>query len=303
NDCSIRAPGLGWAVTQTGQLYAATSTCELDPNSPCCRSCGQIEATPPAGCDPLLADAACAAPQLDAEADPLNLRCFDQKRRFGMDFLFPTARYAVGLTKTTLCPFSIYGDADCDCDAARAADPRSPCTEEETGPVFSNPLYASSTTAERIRDPSFVHLAGIVGVPWQDLATDATLHSPSDLEFKTAEELTSSGIWNVILGNPSAGVPPTDPFMRESIEPRTGTNPITGNNLAPPESSPPWQNPINSHESLNPNGSDLQYACVFELLERRDCEAAAVAGRACECDPASLPETTENPLCQSPSGA
>jgi hypothetical protein len=53
-----------------------------------------------------------------------------------------------------------------------------------------NPLY------EAKRDPRRVYLLGIVCVPWQDLATDATLGDPSALELMTATDLSAKGRWD-----------------------------------------------------------------------------------------------------------
>ncbi len=296
NDCSIRVPGLGWAVTQSSRMFASTSACDTEPNSACCRSCGLQEASPPAGCTALAADPACSATRLSLQDDHPNVRCFDQKRRFGLDLLFPTARYSVGLKKATLCPFSPYGDGDCECEMARATNPNAAC---EPGPSYPNPLYSGTGSSGLIRDPSLVYVAGIVGVPWQDIATDATRDAEGQLQYKTAEQLTEEGIWDVILGNPATGAPPSDAFMRESTQPRSGTNPITGHNIAPPEAAQ-WANPINSHEYVVPNNGDLQFACVFPLPQSKDCPTVSAAGGGCDCDDEAVANL--NPLCQSGAG-
>ena len=93
------------------------------------------------------------------------------------------------------------------------------------------------------RDPRLVFLAGIVGVPWQDLATDATLNDPRSLELKQPSALNWS--WLVpsckvtadtaTLPRPLAMCEqwdltdqPDDPLLVESTAPRAGTNPATG---------------------------------------------------------------------------
>ncbi|MFT3771652.1 MAG: hypothetical protein QM820_40085 [Minicystis sp.] len=69
----------------------------------------------PPNCPP---DPGCAAsPTLSAQEDSVNLRCFDQKRRFGIDFLYPVDRYVQGLTSASvqdrlgnIVPNPIYSD-------------------------------------------------------------------------------------------------------------------------------------------------------------------------------------------------
>ncbi len=311
NDCSIKAKGLGWKVGQLSSpsVFAnATPACASDPNSPCCRACDTRETTPPSGCAPLSNEAPCQVSRR-ADDDPPNLRCFQQKARFGMDLLYPTARYAVGLRSPTLCPESIYDDADCSCAAAREraarlGQPEPPCSERETGPAQNNPLFLNlSGEAAASRDPSQVILAAIVGVPWQDIATPETLRDPAHLEYLDVERFNETipglGInrWQLILGDPLLNVPPADPFMRESVAPRSGENPLTRDPIVAATSLDPKASPINGHERTVDN-QDLQYACTFELATPRDCSRAS-ARVPCECSEARSPS---DPVCQPPSG-
>ena len=96
--------------------------------------------------------------------DNQNLRCFDHKRRFGMDFLYPTQRYVNALTK--------------------------PLVENRARQLVPNPIFVGETGNQRPK--SQVVLAGIVGVPWQDIATDASREGPN-LEYMNADELKNSG--------------------------------------------------------------------------------------------------------------
>jgi hypothetical protein len=138
-------------------------------------------------------------------------------------------------------------------------------------------------------------LAGIVGVPWQDIATSASLEGDG-LEYLDAEELDREGRWDLILGNPSENVPPNDPHMRESIAPRSGTNPLLGIPIAPATSQNPDENPINGHEQNVPLLDDLQYACTFELPTPRDC---AMAGTY-DCN--ANEQANNRSLCEYPNG-
>ncbi|WP_437669548.1 hypothetical protein [Sorangium sp. So ce131] len=270
NDCSIRDEGRNYLVAETRnafRLWRPRSECATNPNDPCCASCNQIV---PAGCP---ADPACTGPdgnaaRLTAAEDPLNLRCFDQKRRFGYDFLYPIERYTQALT--------------------------SPQVLNRDKELVPNPIFSDLDPSDgnsRVRGPQHVVFTGIVGVPWQDIARD-----PADIGdgLKNAAQLSeplASGAttWDVILGDPADYVPPQDPFMVESIAPRSGVNPITGDAITLPGSG---LNPINGSEYSIPASStgDLQYACIFPLLTSRSCDATSAS---CDCrDPSN-----DNPLC------
>jgi hypothetical protein len=316
NDCSLITNGQGWLVGKSsfgGQEFhmpPSVGVCATDPNSPCCRSCALSEVTPPSGCLPLANEPTCQAmASLPREADRLDLRCFHQKQRFGVDLLMPTARYAVGLRSRTLCPDSIYRDADCTCEMARTSAqrlnrPAPACTEKETGKPVPNPIFSNLTSEPAFeRDPSQVLLAGILGVPWQDIATPATLNDPAHLEYLSASELEQVdpklGVnrWQVILGDPLLGVEPLDPYMRESPTPRTGVNPVILAPIAAADSQNPLESPINGHER-DTVGFSLQYACTFPLSVAKDC--TQTTGAHCDCP--DDPTTPSDPVCQPPTG-
>ncbi len=319
NDCSIIDSGQGWLVGLLSQngipfyMPRATSACATDPNGSCCRSCASADT--PSGCTPVSSDPECQQGKaLSGEEDVPNLRCFDQKRRFGFDLLYPTSRYVVGLTSTVICPSSIYRDGDCSCQraielATARGQAAPPCTTAETGTPVANPLYSNlSGYAAFARDPSQVFLSGIVGVPWQDLATPETVADPTKLEYLTAGELaaidpvTGASRWDVMLGNPAAGVA-GDPFLIESVAPRSGNNPITMQAIMPPSTTSPTAT-INGHEVANALGANLQYSCIFPLQTARDCNSPG-AGQDppsdCDCTPDD-DDPFGNPLCQAPDG-
>ena len=237
NDCSTREGGQFFLSNQGGDpsapgkafhLPRARSECQTDPNGACCASCGQ---SPPPGCPPTSADPACNLPPPDNLTDPINLRCVDQKRRYGIDFLYPVERYTRGFTETIIV----------------ARD----------GSMVPNPLFKGN------RSPRLVMLTGIVGVPWQDLAVEPKVLATG---YKTASQLD----WSLLLGDPATGTPPGDPLLIESVAPRTGTSPTTGVALAPP-SSGPFANPVNGHERTIPLGDDLQNACIYPRPMPIDC--------------------------------
>src|SRR5690606_832551 len=91
--------------------------------------------------------------------------------------------------------------------------------------VFDNPIFRDSEASARSREPSQVMLTGLVGVPWQDVATDASIWDPDKMEQRSSYE-----VWNdtidfasnsVTRGDLLVGNPPLDPFLTPSIAPRT----------------------------------------------------------------------------------
>lgn len=292
NDCSIVDENVGWFVGATAsRMPLSTDVCASNPNDPCCRSCAQAESSPPSGCQPLSADTNCKKivgnakyAVWDAAGDSLNLRCYNQHQRFGFDLLYNTNRYVNALKSTTIAL-------------------------QSTGQVVTNPLYDSTGSSKPPRDPSLVFLAGIVGVPWQDIADDASLSDPKALTYLTAKELQDKNRWPVLLGDPHPAnggppVPPTDPFMIETTSPRMGTNPIVNVATSPASSTNPKANPINGHEQNIPDLDDLQYACIFPLQMPKEC---APNNTACDCSPDKAGKldkvvAANSPLCQGPNG-
>jgi hypothetical protein len=278
NDCSIRDDSVGWLLEGENTVLApATSQCATNPNDPCCRYCDQKEPNgPPKGCPALADDAACKAPRANG-TDSTNLRCFEQKRRFGFDLLYETSRYVNALTKTTLQ------------------------LQSTPGVSVKNPLFDAGASGKAPRDASLVFLAGIVGVPWQDIADDASLSGPG-LTYLTAKELNEKGRWRALLGDPSANPPvlPSEPFMVESTAARGGRNEIANVSVSSANSTNPRENPINGHERNIPKLDDLQYACTFPLKTPKAC-ANGDTNCDCSANPSgdSKAVVTENsPLCQ-----
>jgi len=283
NDCSIKEYGQFYFAAQQRDpanpaknfyLPRARSECATNPNDKCCRSCGQDQS----GCP---ADPGCTG-TLDAKTDDTNLRCWDQKRRFGIDFLYPVDRYVTGLT--------------------------SPLVPNRAGDMVPNPLFSDLNPADAdswVRDASLVMLTYVVGVPWQDVARD-----PFDAKkgFMRASELAMADAnghsrWDYLVGDPNNFVPPLDPHMIESDAPRTGTSPITGATLAPPAQAEGGPDAISGHEytpgttgGVQYAPDSLEYACIFPLPVPRDC--ADPGNLACDCtDPLN-----DNPLCASGAG-
>jgi hypothetical protein len=301
DDCSIREADWGWAAAQvTGLQLKSTSACETGgPNDPCCLSCLNLQAIP-SGCTPPAEDPNCAA----AADDPQNLRCWQQKRRFGADFLWPTERYSSALKNPTLCPKSNFPDWDCNCSMAKALGREDECVP---GEAVINPLFAPDPQTGLTRDPSLVFLAGIVGVPWQDITKPGATadhvylnYDELSQEVQGKSEPLGYDYWQLIVGDPKQDIAPRDPFMIDAVEPRQGSNPVTGDTLSPTNSLTAMANPINGHE-WNTANEDLQYACVFEL--EPDTVSTCVDGDlSCDCESRNL-TAQQKPLCQDATGA
>jgi hypothetical protein len=272
NDCSIVDEGYGWLVGRASPMYRSTSACLADPNDACCQSCGEATAAP--GCPAIATDAECQkGTTLSAQGDDdLNLRCWQQKRRFGFSLLYPLARYVSGFGGGTV--------------------------RTRAGELVANPLFHRDGVD---RDPSLFTLAVVGGVPWQDIATPASLTGDT-LQYLTAAELTAQKRWQVIVGDPEQYVEPTDAFMRESVDPRIGgKNPITGESIVAANSTDPTANSINGHEQLNVGSRDLQYACTFPLPEPIVCDPLRFDNnQGCDCFEEDL--SYNRPLCQPPGG-
>lgn len=259
NDCSIRGDSMGWLIglSQSGgrafTMPRATAACAANPNDPCCRSCATSEAAPPNGCTPLDVDPQCLinGGNLDnsatANEDQLNLRCYDQKRRFGFDLLYPIERYVSAL--------------------------RSEVVPNRLGDFVPNPLFSPA------RNSSLISFALIAGVPWQDISVDPP---GEELSYLSAAELEAENRWGLILGDPRANVPPQDPLLLETPNERSGISPLIGAALVPSSSQDPTANPGNGHEQTNIDNADLQFSCTFELPTPISC-----VDPSCDCGPGS----------------
>jgi len=288
NDCSVMEGGSvypfagdAWRLPTTGKHFTvASAACETNPNDRCCHSCAL---SAPDGCTDTCQRP--DSPEMPEEDDRSGVRCFEGKRRFGVDLLYPTDRYVAGLTQSLI-------------------------VNSHTGESTPNPLLAD-------RRPDLVFLAGIVGVPWQDVATDASLSDPSTLVYRTAEELAEvdadlgASRWELLLGRPGlpsdspacrpgngaappeecgqAPAPPLDPFLVESIAPRSGVHPLTSDPIVS-AGTDAWS-PINGHEYDNavdvsdydPTNNDLQYSCIFPLAASAVKADCTVSDTSCDC--------------------
>lgn len=187
DDCSVMDSGDAWKIGEA-EMARGTSVCASDPEDPCCRPCDALEEAPPPGCAPLTQDPNCQAPLFARGEAPINTRCWNQKARFGQEWLFPIERYTEALT--------------------------SPFIRSRRGALVENPLFVHGET------PDMVSVLLLSGVPWQLLTKPESHPEDEALSFLTPSELEANGVWAKILG--LAGAVPTDPHLVQSVSPRAG---------------------------------------------------------------------------------
>jgi hypothetical protein len=291
---------MGFPGSPTGAAPQGTIECARQdpdspattgPNDPNCTSCGFLQNDPNA--------LAARCPQdgangkmgyLDPNDDALNLRFFQQKRRFGVFAGYPVSRYVRGLTSASVPDRTTEHD-----DAGNYIG------DQDANAGCVNPLFAASLPTDPSADlchlarggrgPSFIHFVVIGGVPHQLLQVNPTdPNSPQKEALSTAD-------WKKILGNDPEhydfrGI---DFHMVESTEPRVDPSAqgwATASNC-PPTSADTCD--AMSGREWTTNKSDLQFACVFDLAQPKDCSQMKYAD-ACDCALNALDATSH--LCQ-----
>jgi hypothetical protein len=245
--------GTGWKfMDQNFAPPKAKPACADDPSSPDCGPSDQADTTEP--------------------EQQSNVRFHQPKRRFGVEPLFPMSRYVNGLGI----------DASGNPQAAPRVPNRDGEHENGAGRYLGttncvNPLFAAklpTSAGEELckllpgpRDPAMVFFAAITGVPSQLLHFD-----PTDAD---KSRLTDDD-WRLILGrDPLNGdFTGADPHMIESITPRAALKNKNGD-------------AINVRE-WDTRGNDLQYACTFDLKQKKRCTADSI----CDCKSGS-----DSPTC------
>ncbi len=264
NDCSVRSSGQGFlAIRNSPSLGNGTAKCAEDPNDPCCHSCNAVPSDETATCPGPEANG-CEGAAASDSYEAFNIRCHNQKQRFGIDFLRNPKIYSQGFTSTKVF------------DRANAEVP--------------NPLV----TADRGKEKVFV--VGILGVPWQSTASEQTLASANDLDLRREDETD----WNMFLGpNPTDGFNKESLGSREGA-----INPFTNETIGGPgtwNAINGHDRPMAANDGLD---DDLQYSCIFPLAEPRDCAAEGSGACDCSTetlpDGTVLDYATNNPLCLDP---
>lgn len=306
DDCSVMDGGSYYTRAEYGHLALdpdvvfrePSRTCSENPNDECCFSCG---ADVPSNCDAAECRRAGFVPRYE---DRHPLRCFDQKRRFGIDLLYPASRYVNGFTQ------------------AKVLSARS-------GKAFDNPLLrGAGQNAGQDRSQQKVVVVGLVGVPHLDVTDwSGQLLSSYDLRLPRGLPPDRFTGWDLVLGKPGrdaalrecggknpaedcgvAPVPPADPFMIQSVAPRPDAmmHPLASERILGPDSSH-W-NSINGHEvdtlvswpefypDNAPLADRLQFSSMGFLPSPEPC---AFGDGQCPC---AIPEM-KSPLCQRGPGA
>jgi len=247
-----------------GPRARGTRACEFTPAARECTSCVF------APTDPNCVD---RGGYYTSEEDPLNVRFHAMKRRYGVDPQFPLARYVDAFTK----PKVPLRDSEHDGKGGYVGKP------DCVNPLFAAhlPTNASDKLCELGRGPrskDLVFFAVIGGVPNQLLPASGKADAID---------------WTKILGrDPSRwdeeGI---DPHMIPSTAPRIGLPPPTAGDDADPIHGREW-------DTL---GGDLQYACTFDLYERKADGTVAPVQRTCAPGDATCNSdcdgTSDAPLC------
>jgi hypothetical protein len=234
--------GSGFQFANEAPMPRATEACERDPAGAACTSCA------------FQPDASCVAKgaAYSAAEDPMNLRFYRMKQRFGVDPQYPIQRYVDGFTKP-----KVPGRAK-EHDAAGRYAPSPDCT---------NPLFAarlpSAPTEERCklprgpRTPDLVYFALIGGVPNELLRSDDGKLDWTRLLGRDPSRWDESGI---------------DPHMSPSVAPRVGL---------PGPGAADDADPVHGREWTTA-GKDLQYACTFALFDQAGDGSIVPVQRACD---------------------
>jgi hypothetical protein len=268
------------------------------PNSPSCTSCAFAAGA---------ANFATRCPKdgmngangyLDPADDDLNIRFFHQKMRFGLFAGYPTSRYVRGLTQVTVP--DVNHEHDTGGNYIGDQDPQADCTN----PLFAATLPTDSTQElcrlqRGPRQPDLVYYAAIAGVPHQLLQA-----KPGDPECDAAmqpqncpqKSVLSASDWTHIMGQDPEHYDfrGADFHMIESTDPRTNNTSGWENTSQCPPGSPDNCDSINGREWTT-NKRDLQFSCVFQLTQPKDCTQTKYA-QACDCAPGALNSGTQ--LCQ-----
>lgn len=280
--------GQGYLFMQQGfNPSHGTNACASNPADPACVSCS--------------VDPSCTNGTYSSVYDwgkNLNLRHVHMRAKYGVDAQYPIERYVNGLTSSTV-PDRLGEYTDANGTPTLNYLGRNDCTN----PLFAGSLPDGSDLSAKAlcnlapgpRTPDLVFFAIIGGVPNQ------LLHfKPGDPQASAL----SAADWVRILGaDPQkydySGI---DPHMIEDYRDRTTvaypfrTDSSLTNSLSPSSSAPATPDPVSGREWVtdqpaSPNAHklpvDRQYACIFPLVNPRDCSAlpdgAQNNGGACDC--------------------
>jgi hypothetical protein len=284
------------------------------PNDPNCTSCAFLRSDPNFATRCPTDGANGVSGYLDPSDDTLNLRFYQQKRRFGVSSMYPTSRYVRALQTATVP--NVAHEHDSAGHYVGDQDANANCV---------NPIYAQDlpTTASQElcalkrgpRDPRVVFYTAIAGVPHQLLQSapgDGTCPAGANPADCPQKEALTAADWTRIMGKDPEHYDfrGADFHMIEDWNPRTGAGPLTESpwqasgvlvnlSVCPPVGGTPQGvacDPINGGEWA-PNKQDLQFACIFDLRPLfddvgKDCTDTRYQG-ACDCQANALNSGTQ----------
>lgn len=191
DDCSFRIDEVGRYGTDAGSpMPRPREECAGDPGHPCCVSC--IEATPvgcrgTGGCQlPGCQDPAACPENFHADADQNDRRwrCVDSKRRFGLDLLYPPARYVSGFTQWLINPRRL----DLAPDGSEDDVENRLVAEHEVHLLMIGPVdWEVLARRNAVGDPDLVHGLDPEGTPRGG--------------YQSVDELRSSGAWDPLVAD------------------------------------------------------------------------------------------------------
>ena len=297
--------GTSWVFEDRPVLALPTTDCAANPNSATCTSCeiiannGQLAAHPE--CQQTGAPTSFATystnPQPNDPDNP-NVRFARMKQRFGIDPQYPVSRYLNGLVGTN----SVYNVPD-----RRGENHGSDGRYNPTNNC-RNPLYAASlpdgtglsatiatdtppsdadlntlcNLQPGTRDPSLVFFGFIGGVPWQLLThnpTTATTDPNVAFIAQSSGDDIPESTWTQLIGNSpeTYDYSGQSAYMQVSLMPRAMLSPPSSSNTMDPFNGREYYTAPPTKASAMNNGADLEYACTFQLPNKLDCSAAAIA--------------------------
>jgi hypothetical protein len=289
----FRADGKSTTAPRATSICASNPAADGKDGKVACTSCGFAATCAQAdpACQLIKKDPECAknAGYYGPAEDNLNVRFHRMKERYGIDPQYPIKRYVDGLTKFRVPDRG----AEHPSKLRNAGDPSKGRdigvyvgTAKCTNPLFAKGLPRESgqeicLLQRSTRTPDLIFFAVVGGVP------NSLLHfDPNDPE----KSRIVNDDWNHILGRDPANFnyEGIDAHMIQSVAPRTGV-------------PAPSDTRGDNGDKADPVGrdwktgdDDLQYACTFDLPEKRTCTATDPS---CDCATAKNP-----PLCGPTSG-
>ena len=195
------------------------------PNDPCCQSCGESEHRTPVALRFRKTPSARRAQRWTAADDDLNLRCFEQKARFGFDLLYPTARYVSGFGDGAVPNRAGVAGAQSLCSIATARTAIARCSRWPSSPAcrgktWPRPQPDLGTRLEFLDGPEACAAATLAAPGRRSkplLATDRSVHARVGRALVGKNPITQASIVRQRLGRPARPTPSTATSRRRLV--------------------------------------------------------------------------------------